>query len=325
MPPMKIRRAEDRDRELFIMNASSRKALVLQEFQVRNKMSLEGTGKQSSKNVITTVVVDKTEAQRPVDCKLYPDILIIGFEKCGTMTLRSYLASHPEIFITKSNLSIPYFNSLNYTSFEEFTKNVACTPRGKLRLEKISTHGRAEKAHERLPDIKLLAIVREPVERAMSHHLHRIARNKETAYNFDVLIESLLNGHTKKSVKTSVLFRQSTYIIRLQQWIQTYGISRIHIVDGDNFIKNPAFELKKVEQFLGILPHFSDEHFVYNPVKRFYCLKLTGNDTNRCMNGDKGRPHPEMSTTTRKRLQQYFKPFNEKLFVTLGRNFSWIY
>ena len=279
---------------------------VLQDVQISKAVSIED-GIKGGRN-------------RTKPCRLLPDIMIIGFEKCGTMTLRSYLGTHPEIFISKSNLSIPYFNSYNYTSLEEFTKNKSCTPAGKLRLEKIATPGIAEKAYESVPDIKLLAVVREPVDRAMSHHVHRIAREKENSLAFDSVVKSVMDNGL---FKASVLFRQSTYIDRLQQWIQTYGLDKIYILDGDNFIKNPAVELKNVEKFLGITPYFSEEHFEYNPIKKFYCIKIQGYNT--CMNSDKGRPHQVMSNATRKRLQNYFRPFNEKLFRTTGRNFSWNY
>ena len=255
-------------------------------------------------------------------CKLYPDVIIVGFEKCGTMTLRSFFGAHPEIFITKRPGNIPYFEPVERISFENFTKHMPCTPAGKLKLDKITVNGTAVNVSEVLPNVKLLAIVREPVERAMSHYLHHVSKRKEKPNTFDAIIKTLLAGriHRNKTVATSGLFRDSTYIDRLEQWLQTFGRDKIHVVDGDNFVKHPAFELNKIEKFLNISQYFTDGHFVYNPVKKFYCLKGTG-----CMGSNKGRPHPNMTENTRKRLQAYFKPFNEKLFLTLGQRFPWNY
>ena len=294
----------------FYVESENHKASSLQEYQILHKEDLTKT----------------IDVKRPKDCKLYPDVLIIGFEKCGTMTLRSYLGTHPQIYISNANLSIPYFNSAAYyESLETFTKNMSCTPHGKLRLEKISTQGLAVKAHETLPNIKLIALVREPVDRAMSHHVHRIARNKEGSTDFDFLIKFLLDESANGARKSSVLFRQSTYIDRLQQWLQTYGRDKMLVLDGDNFIKDPATEINKVEKFLNISSYFTKDRFVFNPVKKFYCLKTGKNDTSGCMNKDKGRPHQNMSDITRRRLQDYFRPFNEKLFRVLGQTFSWNY
>ena len=259
---------------------------------------------------------------RSSNCRLLPDILIIGFEKCGTMTLRKYLSSHPSIYITNTNLSIPYFSLKQYQSLEKFTENMSCTPNDQLRLEKISTTGIASKAYETVPNIKLIAIVREPVERALSHHVHRIAREKEQVNDFDVVINRILDGGAM--TRSSVLFRQSLYVDRLSQWLQTFGIDKIHFVDGDHFVKDPASELRKLERYLNIIPYFTKDHFIYNPEKKFFCLRAEGN-VNGCMNTDKGRPHPVMSNHTRRRLQLFFKPYNEKLFSIIGRNFSWNY
>ena len=99
---------------------------------------------QDSQNVHKEDLSNKKIKNTPKECRLYPDVLIIGFEKCGTMTLRSYLGTHPHIYISKANLTIPYFNSAAYyESLETFTKNMSCTPYGKLRLEKISIRGLA--------------------------------------------------------------------------------------------------------------------------------------------------------------------------------------
>ena len=256
------------------------------------------------------------------NCKLYPDIIIVGFEKYGTMTLRRYFGAHPGIFITQKSANIPYFRPVIRISFETFTKDMPCTPARKLKLAKISWASSALKVFATLPNVKLLAIVREPVERAMSQYVHRVAKRNEKLTDFDAIIKSLLDARANESaaVTTSGLFQYSTYITLLEPWLQTFGRDKIHVVDGDNFVKQPAFELNKIEKFLNISQYFTDDHFVYYPEKKFYCLKEAG-----CMASHKGRPHPNMTQNTRKRLQAYFKPFNEKLFIALGQRFSWDY
>ena len=265
---------------------------------------------------------NKNTRQKSENCKLYPDIIIVGFEKCGTITLLRYFGAHPEVFIILTGSNTPYFDPVIHISFETFTKHMPCTPARKLKLEKISCAGSAVKVFETLPNVKLLAIVREPVERAMSHYLHNVAERKEKPNNFDAIIKSLLDARENESVAvtTSELFQHSTYIDLLKQWLQTFGRDKIHVVDGDNFVKHPAFELNKVEKFLNISQYFTEDHFVYNPGKQFFCLKETG-----CMGSNKGRPHPNMTEIIRKRLQAYFKPFNEKLFLALRQRFSWDY
>lgn len=257
-------------------------------------------------------------------CRKLPDILIIGFEKCGTVTLKTYMGIHPQLFVPSLRGNVRLFNKKTTASVEEYTKNLNCTPDGTFRLEKMSTEGLVNKAFNIIPNAKLIAVVKEPVERAMSHYVHREAYGLEKGrYTFDSLIASIMDYDKPRPLRGSVLFRQSLYIDRLEPWIAKYGLDKIHVVDGDNFVKNPAQELQKTEKFLGLEPFISEKHFVFNPEKMFYCLSAEGSEA--CMMKDKGRPHPVMSNATRKRLQDYFRPFNEKLFETLGRNFSWNY
>ena len=252
---------------------------------------------------------------------MYPDIILVGFEKCGSITLLSYLATHPDIFL-KSSAVIHYFDPGVSKNIATFNERTPCTPPRKLKLAKLSVFGSAQRVYETIPNIKLVAIVREPVERVMSHFVHHVAEGKEKPDTFDARIKNLLDNRTNENekIETTDLFRQSAYIDRLHKWLQVFGRDRIHVVDGDNFVKYPASELIIVEKFLNISSYFTDDHFVYNSKKKFYCLKKSG-----CMGKDKGRSHPEMTEITRKRLQAYFKPLNEELFLALGQKFSWNY
>ena len=257
-------------------------------------------------------------------CRKLPDILIIGFEKCGTVTLKSFLGIHPQILVPSLYKNYNLFNKGTNLKVTQYTRNQKCTPAGKLRLEKLSTWGTALKTYRVIPKVKLIAIVREPVERTMSHFVHRIAIGKEKKpYNFDKTIADMMSGKGPIKQTASVLFRQSQYIDRLRPWISKYGIRNIHIVDGGAFAKHPAMELQKVERFLGLKPYITEKNFVYNPAGTFYCLKDRGKVS--CMSKNKGRAHRSMSDETRTSLQRYYQPYNEDLFQTIGRRFPWDY
>ena len=267
---------------------------------------------------------EKNDFVKLLGCRKLPDILIIGYEKCGTLTLKYYMTVHPDIFIKKLYGNYELFNGDLPKTVEEYTRDDPCTPPGKLRLEKFATRGLIVKAYDIIPEAKLIAIVKEPVERSMSQYVHRIAEGIEKKpYDFDAMVASIMDYNKPIPLNKSVLFRQSRYSDRLAPWIRLYGINNIHVVDGDNFVNNPAQELQKVEQFLGLRPFISEQHFVYNPVKRFYCLRLQGKE--RCMAKIKGRPHLVMSNKTRARLQAFYRPFNERFFAMIGRRFPWNY
>ena len=106
--------------------------------------------KGSSEAISQKTSADKLEEPGQPKCRKLPDILIIGFEKCGTITLRQFLGIHPKIFITVSRLNNAFFNADNNKSVDEFTKSLPCTPEGQLRLEKLGTSGLPELVYQRV-------------------------------------------------------------------------------------------------------------------------------------------------------------------------------
>ena len=271
-----------------------------------------------------TLRLVRTNENNKSSCRKIPDILIIGFEKCGTVTLKKFLGIHPKIFITQSRINNRFFNPDNKKTFADFTKDMPCTPTGKLRLEKIATPGLPKLVYELNPDVKLIVIVKEPVERALSHFVHLKLNDKlqDSSVRFENVVRNYLEHYLEKET-FSPLFRFSLYANRIQPWIEIFGRERIQILDGDYFVKDPVTELKKAEIFLGLNTSITREDFYYSEEKGFYCIKSLGDRG--CMGRRKGRPHPAMPNGTRKMLQRFFKPKNEKFFSLIGRRFQWNY
>ena len=253
---------------------------------------------------------------RTLGCRKLPDILIIGIEKCGTITLRSFLSVHPNIFISESFLNNKFFNADNNKTLEEFTKASPCTPANQLRLEKLATPGIPRLVYDLIPDVKLMVVVREPVERTLSHFVHLVDRHRvpENVTDFDETVKE--NG----PILARALYF-SFYGDRVKPWINVFGVDRILFLDGDNFVKDPVSELARAETFIG-LPHLiNHENFEYNKEKKFYCIKTAGNST--CMQKSKGRPHPVMREETRTTLRSLLRPYNEMFFSLIGQRFPW--
>ena len=259
-------------------------------------------------------------------CRILPEILLVGMEKCGTAALRTFLEIHPKIFIPQplrpSYFLTPRYENLTLSEYylqfnEEQKKPLSCTPDGMLRLEKIANGVKfAERAYQYIPNVKLIAIVREPIERALSHFVHFVDHD---VIPLNATFEEAISAHNPY---TRCPLYWSYYADRLQTWVDVYGAQNILILDGDEFVKDPFSALKMVEDFVGISNAIKKEDFIYNEEKKFYCVK---SDLIGCMGNDKGRTHPEMRNETRNELQRYMKPLNEKFYRMIGRSFPWNY
>ena len=265
-------------------------------------------------------------------CRFLPDILIFGFDKCGTMTLRQFLSVHPDIFITENEANNRLFKNIAEKEFDQNSKyfeKPECTPKGKLRLEKLVNPRYPESVYKYIPNIKLVAIVKEPVERVMSHYVHMVVQSSKplSMDDFDMCARRLVNssgkseGNDHRCDGTTHILTTSKYADPLTAWVDVFGVENILIIDGDNFVSNPVEELRQAEEFFGLELKISESDFYYDKQKKFYCMREEGNTG--CMPEKKGRPHPPMADSTRQLLKDYFKPYNQQFYKLIGRTFPW--
>ena len=124
--------------------------------------------------------------------RVLPDFIVIGCQKCATTSLYDYLIQHPNIS-SATEKEIHFFDS-NYnvgiTWYRSFFPTVFSKQFSKLRKEKFVT-GEASPMYifnpivskrilSILPNVKLIAILRNPIDRAYSHYNMQVKNGYET-------------------------------------------------------------------------------------------------------------------------------------------------
>lgn len=117
--------------------------------------------------------------------------------------------------------------------------------------------------------------------------------------------------------------KRGIYLPQLQRWFKYFPRKQFLILDSSELQKYPFHTLKKVEQFLNLPNYFTDDNFVYNKAKSFYCFK-SRKGNKQCLNSSKGRDHPHVPEELLKQLEDYYSSFNKELFHYLNINFTWI-
>ena len=113
---------------------------------------------------------------------MLPTFITIGAMKCGTHSLHQYLDLHPEIAMSQRKELNFFLTEAKFAQgLEWYSAQIAGngTARGESSPNYSKCHmfpGVAERMHATLPDIKLIYLVRDPVERAVSHYVHFPAR-----------------------------------------------------------------------------------------------------------------------------------------------------
>ena len=156
--------------------------------------------------------------------------------------------------------------------------------------------------------------VRDPVVRLISHYVNSGHDKKK------ILKKFVLDKHGEVNIHYHPV-SASVYYKYMEEWLKVFERKRIHIIDGDNLIKNPFEEMTKIERFLGIKHIFTTENFHFNETKGFYCYRTA--DEEKCLGKKKGRPHPDVDPKVMRKLRQFFEPYNERFFDLVGRRFDW--
>ncbi|XP_050032842.1 uncharacterized protein [Dermacentor andersoni] len=118
--------------------------------------------------------------------------------------------------------------------------------------------------------------------------------------------------------------RIGLYANHLTHWLRHFPQSQIHVVSGEELVRNPAREMAMVQDFLGLRRLVSEDHFYFNRTKGFPCLKKSeGSGSPHCLGKTKGRTHPRLSEESIRRLRKFFEPHNRKFYKLVGRDFEW--
>jgi hypothetical protein len=105
------------------------------------------------------------------------------------------------------------------------------------------SEGVAERAHELLPEAKIIYVVRDPIKRALSHHQHMI--NWSGDGQMDADINLAIDSHPE-------IVNYSCYAMQLEPWVKEFGKSNILIIRFEDYVSRRSETLEIVFQFLGV-------------------------------------------------------------------------
>lgn len=261
--------------------------------------------------------------------KRLPNAIIIGVRKGGTRALLEFLKIHPKIKACPTEVHF-FDNRRKYQlGLDWYQEQMPESLQGDITIEKTPAYFVTDKVPERLyqmsKTVKLIVIVRDPTERAISDYVQVSFKKQGILPSFEKFVTE---DKDETVLKTSISAVQiGVYIKHLRKWLEYFPISQLHFVSGEELASNPAKELQAVEKFLNIEPFVKEEHFYINQTKRFPCFTQNVESKKRknsgCLSESKGRPHPTIRDDIRKLLQDYYRPYNKEFYKEVGRDFHW--
>lgn len=251
-----------------------------------------------------------------------PDFIIIGSMKSGTTSLYYNTCEHPCV-IPAAYDELGFFDK-NYTLGINWYRSLFPTNLHKNYVKKRHSKAltgedtpfyfwspiAAERISDLLPNIKLLVILRNPIDRAYSEYQDVVKANPNTLL-FDELIkyeiEKLQNQEIKITNENYQMFNEKhsyllkgLYVKQLQIWTKLFSLKQMFVISLEDLTKNPTQTMNQVFKFLN-LPEYS----IKNPQKR------------------KMKKYPDMNSNIRKTLIEFYKSHNEQLYNLIQKNFNW--
>ena len=257
--------------------------------------------------------------------RMLPGLVIVGAQRCGTTTLYSALSEHPGL-LHAARKEVHYFDLAYERGLSWYRAHFPVKPRARWveRTTGISPlafeaspyyifHPLAcERIARDLPDVKLVVLIRDPVERAHSAHAHEVALgHDDVPFEAALELEDVrLEGEVQRILSNPRYISHShqhhayrtrgQYIEQLERLEALFGRERIHVIDSGDFFGQPERTYDAILEFLG-LPHRG-----YPPFE--------------AQNVQPRRPMPE---SVRLALDAHFLPFDTRLAKWLGRDPSW--
>ena len=189
---------------------------------------------------------------------MLPNLIVIGAAKCGTTSLHEYLDTHPEISMSQEKEPHFFVEEKNFGKGLEWYES-HFDPDAPVRGESSPGYsafplyrGVAERMAQTIPDARLVYLVRDPIDRIVSHYTHRTVNWPE----METLEEVLAAPGLRDWIVTP-----SHYWLQLEQYLAHFDESRILVIDSDELRSRRDETLASVFAFLGVDSSFRSSEF----------------------------------------------------------------
>lgn len=215
------------------------------------------------------------------DRTLLPTFLVIGAAKSGTTALHHYLRQHPDIYLpaaqepcffafegtqpdfrgpggTAAAINTGAVTALN-DYLDLFRGAAGQAARGEVSPLYLYWPGTAERISRHVPDVKLCAILRNPIERAYSAFMHAIREGKEPLCKFK---SALCAEPARIAQRWGFLWRYADmgyYSKQLRRYYDVFPRCQIKVVLYDDLRRDPASLCSELQTFIEVDPAFTPD------------------------------------------------------------------
>ncbi|HDD62059.1 MAG TPA: sulfotransferase [Chloroflexi bacterium] len=255
--------------------------------------------------------------------RVLPDFIIIGAQKSGTTSLYYYLRQHPQL-IPSYKKEVHFFDGGLDPNVDNFKKGETWY-RSHFPLKRNTSSNQKsfeasplylfnplapQRIFEQVPEVKLIAILRNPIERAISHYFHEKQNNHESLPIYKALQseEERLRPIIEKEDYKNICFIHHSYKSRglyheqLKRYFDYFPKSNILVISSQALFTDPSDTLRRVFRFVGV-----DTEFTVTDLAP------------RNIGSNRSRIDPSVYDY----LEKYFRSHNQLLYELMGEDYGW--
>lgn len=261
--------------------------------------------------------------------------------KSGTSTLAHHLSQHPEVFMLDREVHFFYEQGKGHWQEgpEWYRDQFQEASPEQVVGEKTPTYsylpGVAERIHELLPDVKLIWIFRDPIDRAYSNYWHAVCRGVEPLRFDEAVRQEDERGVWKGYV------RRSRYAEQVSRYLDVFDQEQMHFSLFEDLKDSPQSVLREVFRFLGVdsayakqlnqrarknttrIPRsISFRYLTQSVMNDIPILRTLVSRLDHWLNQRREAGYPDLDGILRERLEEHFRPHNERLQNQTGLDLS---
>jgi Sulfotransferase domain len=182
-----------------------------------------------------------------------PNFLVIGAQRAGTSLLHTILAAHPEVCVPSERKEIQFFDRYferGPSWYQDYFPPAGDAARyraiGEATAGYLAHPDVPARVHALIPDCRLVAVLRNPVERAFSWYQYA-RRSRNEGRDLETFLEAdpaVLDG--------------GLYGRHLQRWFDHFPRASVKVMIYEELVQEPARELGGLAGFLGLERSWDD-------------------------------------------------------------------
>lgn len=188
-----------------------------------------------------------------------PNFFVVGAPKAGTSSLYHYLSEHPDIFLPR--IKEPHFFSSPEVISSYYDVDVISNEKkyfdlynnagnykaiGDLSTSYLYNSESAKRIYEYNPESKIIVVLRNPIERAISHYLMDVNLGYQNDSLHSILISNSNNKYYAEYVGNGL------YFSNLRDYYDAFRSDQILVLLAEDLAKNSASTVRIIYKFLGV-------------------------------------------------------------------------